>query len=148
MGEITIRRAAPDDIPIIVELGLEALDINAYPHLLIDVKKVKAVALECVSSQQNYCWVAEHEGVVVASVGALVHEMTFHERKQASVVQFYTRHPDAGIRLIRHFLTWARGRAIIKMIVFTLEMRADPRIGKLLKRLGLEQELPVYLEIR
>jgi hypothetical protein len=74
--------------------------------------------------------------------------MLFHERKQATVIQFWTTAPGAGAPLIRHFLQWARSRRAIKSIVFTVEGGADPRIVKLLKRMGLRQELPVMMETR
>ena len=143
-----IRKSTPSDISAISDLGLEALNRWAYPNLVISEEKVRSVALDCVSSPRNFSWVAEEDGAVVAAVSAIVHDMMFHERKQASVVQFYTRSPNAGIPLIRKFLEWARGRKAIKCICFTLECNADPRIGKMLERLGLNKELPVYMEAR
>ncbi len=143
-----IRRANTNDIPALVSLGIEALETDPYENLVISREKVEAMALELVTGAGNVSFVAEKDGEVVAAVSALVHEMAFYERKQASVVQFYTREPGAGLPLIREFLKWARSRRIIKMIVFTLEVQADPRIGKLLKRLGLSNELPVYMELR
>lgn len=145
---ITIRVASPADIPAITSLGLEALQSDPFEGLVISPEKVEEMARECVSSATNFSWVAEEDGEVVGAVSALVHPMMFYERKQATVVQFYTRRNGAGIKLIREFLGWARGRRVIKMICFTLECNADPRIGKLLKRLGLNEALPVYMELR
>lgn len=143
-----IRQATVSDIPAIVDIGIKGLMNDPYPNLVIDPIKVKAIATECVSSASNFSWVSEEKGEVVAAVSVLVHDMMFYERKQATVVQFYAIQPNAGLPLIRKFLEWARSRKIIKMICFTLECRADPRIGKLLKRLGLQKELPVYMEMR
>ena len=143
-----IRQAALKDLPAVVSLGIEALETDPYPGLVISPDRVKAVATDCISSACNFAWVSEVEGDVVAAVCAQVHDMQFYERKQATVVQFYTRHPGAGIPLIRKFLKWARSRGAIKLIVFTLECRADPRIGSMLERMGLSVELPVYLEIK
>ncbi len=145
---IVLRPATPYDLNAIVGLGLKALEAGAYPGLVISTEKVRSVALDCISSPKNFAWVAEEDGEVVAAVSAIVHDMMFHERKQASVVQFYTRKPNAGLPLIREFLKWARGRRVIKAICFTLECDADPRIGKMLERLGLKKELPVYMEAR
>lgn len=121
---------------------------DPYPNLVIDKEKVRAMAIECVSSSSNFSWVTEIDGKVVAAVSAFVSDMMFYERKQANVVQFYSTVPNAGLPLIREFLRWARSRRIIKMICFTLECKADPRIGTLLSKLGLKSELPVYLEMR
>ena len=143
-----MRAATLADVDSIVALGMEALERNPYPGLLVSRSKVKEVAVECISQNCNFAWVEEEDGVVVGAVCAMVHEMTFHERQQATVVQFYSTKPNKGVRLIREFLKWARGRRTIKMICFTLECKADPRVGKLLNRLGLKQELPVYMELR
>ena len=143
-----IRAAKPDDIDAITDLGLEALTVNAYPNLVIDPDKVRAMATECVSAASNFAWVAEKDGKVVAAVSVLVMDFAFHERKHATVVQFYTREPNAGLPLLRKFLSWAEGRRSIKMITFTLECNADPRIGKMLKRLGLNEELPIYMRLQ
>ena len=143
-----IRPAVPDDIDAVVRLGLLGLESDPYPGLLIDKDKVRAAALDVVSSPANFCWVNEIDGEVVAVVSALVHDMMFHQRKQATVIQFWSTKPRAGLPLIVEFLKWARARRAIKSIVFTVEAGADPRIGKLLRRMGLRQELPVYMETR
>jgi len=145
---VIIRPATPDDIQAITDLGLEALMNDAYPNLVIDKDKVKAMATECVSAATNFSWVTEVDGKIVAAVSAIVTDMMFYERKQANVVQFYTTVPNAGLPLIREFLRWSRNRRVIKLICFTLESNADPRIGKLLRSLGLKEELPVWMELR
>ena len=143
-----IRQAIPADISAIVELGLEALKIDPYPNLVISEIKIFSLATECVSAATNFAWVAEKDGKVVGAVCAIVHPLMFYERSQASVVQIYCQYPGDGLKLLREFLRWARSRPVIKMICVTLEAKADPRIGKLLNRLGLQKELPVYLEIK
>ena len=143
-----IRKATPGDIPAIVELGIEALRQDAYDELLIAPDKVRRMAVECVSSANNFAWVCESDGRVQGAVVALVHELMFYERKQASCVMFYCKVPGEGVKLMREFLRWARNRPAIKLIVFTLERRADPRIGKLLTKLGLKTGLPVFIEAR
>jgi len=147
-GEVILRRARPDDITAVANLGIEAMRADPYPRMKISVDRVRAVARDVISGSGNFCCVAEVNGQVVAAVSALIHDCLFYEGKQASVVQFYTRMPGVGAPLIRAFLKWARGRSAIKSIVFTLEVRADPRIGKLLARMGLREELPVFMEIR
>lgn len=145
---ITIRRARPTDTDAIVELGIEALSTNPYPTMVIAPDRVRAVARIVISGAGNVCLVAEQAGKVVAAVSATIDPCMFYERSQASVVQFYTRVPGAGVPLLRAFLRWARSRRMVKLIVFTLEMGADPRIGTLLRRLGLTQQLPVWMEVR
>lgn len=135
----------PADIPAITAIGLEALRAQAYPGLVISPEKVEHVARECVTSASNFAWVAERDGVVGGAVCALVHDQMWYARKQASVVQFASNIPGDGAKLLREFMRWARGRPAIKLISFSLECDADPRIGKLLERLGLRTALPNYI---
>ena len=50
--------------------------------------------------------------------------------------------------LIRRLVKWFRERPILKLCVFTLESGADPKIGKLLVKLGLKRELPNYVGVK
>ncbi len=130
-------------------MALQALNEDPYPHMVIDRAKVERTVRFVVSSAKHFAWVAEVNGEVKGVVGAVVDECMFYERKQATVIQFYAREaPGEGVKLIRQFLKWARSRPAIKMIVFTLEGNADPRIGKMLSRMGLRTALPIYLESR
>jgi hypothetical protein len=143
-----IRRAVPSDIQAIVELGIEALNKGAYKNMVVSRTKVEEMARLCVASPANFAFVAERDGVVGGAVCGFVNECLFYERKQLSIVQFYCRIPGEGIKLIREVLRWARGRPAIKLIVFSMEHDADPRIGLLLKRLGLWMALPTFIETR
>ena len=145
--ETIIRAAVPRDLEGIVALGLEALNSSPYPNLVISKDKVYAMAIACISSANNFVWVAEKDGRIVASVGAIVHPIMFYEKKQASVVQYYSTEPGVGLKLIREFMKWVENRPVIKMVCFTLELNSDPRIPKLLSRLGLTCDLPVYFKI-
>lgn len=142
------RRAKPQDLDGMTALAILALEQTGYEHMVISPRQIRAHLTLAISGAGNYAEVVIRDGVVVAAVAALVHDCMCYERRQATVIQFYTTEPGAGVRLIRRFLTWARERPIIKMIVFTLEVKADPRIGKLLSRMGLKAEMPVYMEIR
>lgn len=144
-----IRRARLDDIDALVKLGIEAMqEVSPFPNMRIDHEKVRDMAQTVVANNMHFCWVCETDEGVVGAVSAFVHDMDFYERKQASIVQFYCKAPGEGVRLLREFLRWARARRIIKMIVFSVECGADPRIGKLLERLGLSKEFPIYVETR
>jgi ribosomal protein S18 acetylase RimI-like enzyme len=145
---VVFRRATPYDVEGVTQLGLEALAKFGDDRLVVDENKVREVAREVISGAGNYCCVAERDGRIVAAVSALVHEQIFHERKVATVVQFYSKEPGAGVRLMREFLRWARSRPGIKSIVWTVEANARPAIGKLLARLGMHEEHPVWVEIK
>lgn len=145
---MAIRAAKPSDIDAVYRLGLNALESDPFDGLLIDKNKVRQTALACVSSAKNFCMVSEVDGEIVAAVSAIVHQMMFYERQQASVVQFYAEKPGEGVKLIRELFGWWKSRPGIKMLCFTIECGADPRIIKLLQRLGCKQELPVMMAIK
>lgn len=140
-----IRKAVLGDIDQILELAMEALNDNAYPGLVIDRVKLYNLATQCISAATNFAWVAEKDTKIVAAVLAIVQPMMCYEKSQASVVQFYSKVSGAGVKLIRKFIKWVKSRPVIRIICFTLEVQADPRIGKLLNRLGFSNELPVYM---
>lgn len=132
-----------------MDLGIEAIERNPYPGLVISRPRIEALAVEVISSAANFCHVVEDDaGVIVGALSATTFPMAFYERRQAQVLQFYCKVPPWGLYLIKRFLVWARGRPAIKMIQFTLENDADPRVGRLLERLGLTAECPVYVEVR
>ena len=114
-----IRIATPDDIDSLVKFGVQALDEHAYKGLVLSKARIREVAIECVSSPSHFCWVSTERGVIVAALSALVSEQMFHDRKQANVIQFYSTKPGEGVKLLRHFLHWARGRRAIKVISTT-----------------------------
>lgn len=145
---IVLRKAVPDDIHAVTDFGVEVLNLDPYENLAISRVKVYSMVTECISSSSNFAWLAEKDGKIVGAVGALVHPMMFYEGSQATVVQFFCTSPGDGIKLLRKFMSWVESRRAIKMTCFSLEVNADPRIGKLLNRLGLSSELPVYIKIR
>jgi hypothetical protein len=143
-----IRRARPDDLVKIVELGIEALEKADHPGMVISREKIEAIAKQCISSPKDFVWVAERGEMVMGAVCARTHDNLFFERQQATVVMCYCLIPGEGIKLLREFLRWARSRPIIKVISFTPEINSDPRIGKMLGRLGLRKFLTTYIEIK
>lgn len=142
----TIQTAESHHIPGMVKLGIKALTEDPIPNQRISTEKLQKLAENCVLVAHNYAIVSEQDGEVVASLCALVDEQLVYTRRAANVVQFYTTVPGEGEKLIRTFLEWARGQRRIKCICFTLEAGADPRIGKLLERMGLTLQLPVFAE--
>lgn len=143
-----IRKSTHSDIQSIIFLGLEALKKSGYDELTINKNKIALLARTCVTAPCNFSWVSEQDGVVRGALCAQVHDCGVFEKKQASVVMWYCLIPGDGIRLVREFLRWSRDRPAIKVISFSLEENCDPRIGKILSRLGLNKFIPTYIEMR
>lgn len=141
------RRARADDIPQIVELAVEAVSREPWP-VRISRAGMADMAREVITSAEHFCWVTERDSRITACVAALTQDGWWHERKTCSVLMFYTRTPGDGIGLLREFARWVRGRPAIKVALFSLEHNADPRIGKLLARLGFTWNFPQYVYVR
>jgi hypothetical protein len=147
MGKAIVRIATPSDVDAVCKLGLKALEHDAYEGLVIDRVKVYALATECISSAAHFANVVEKDGEIVGALCAMVHPILFYEKNQATVLQYYCSEPGAGIKMLRAFMQWVKSRHGIKFISFTLESNSDPRIGDLLKRFGMTNELPVYFKV-
>jgi len=141
-----IRKATPADIHKAVEIAIEALSIDPYPQLVISRERVTQAVRECISSSAHFAWVSEINGEIVGGLGALVTPMIFHERNQASILLWYCRTPGDGAALMRQFMRWCMGRPLIKQIQYTGERGANPMVGELARRCGLDEQLPQYLK--
>jgi len=134
-----IRRATVADIPAIVDIAIESVSQNPIPvkicrQAMIDTAK------EAVGNNAHFVWVSEIEGEVVGAVCAVSQPSFWFERQQASVLLYYTKVPGEGIKLIRKMIEWAKSRPVIKVLVMELEPETDPRLIKILKRMGLSRE--------
>lgn len=147
MSKIVVRKATTRDVPRIVELAVESVSNNPLP-LVIDREAIRDSITEIIASPQHYGVVAEVDGKVVGAVGAHTSPGFWFKRMQCNVLMFYTRTPGAGAAMIRDFTAWVKGRPIIKMAVFCLEPNMDPRIGKMLRRLGYTHEFPSFAYVR
>jgi hypothetical protein len=143
-----IRRATLLDVPAVVKLGIEALEREKEPGLVICPDRCRAMAIECISKNSNFGFVSEINGEVVAALGAQVSELLFYERNQATVVQYYSKVPGEGIKLMREFLRWVEPRRGIKIVCFMVEVIQDPRTKKLLSRLGFKVSEEVWTKQR
>ncbi len=135
MSRFVIRPARIADVPEIVDLAVESVTREPLP-VRVDRAAMAETARTLIAGNQHFAWVAEDGGKVVAAVGAAAQPGFWFERLQASVLMFYCRAPGAGIALLREFARWVKARPAIKMAVFSLEPNADPRVEKLLARLG------------
>lgn len=147
MSRIVLRPARLGDVPAIVDLAVESVSRDPLP-LRIDREAMADTAETLIAGNQHFAWVAEQDGVVVAAVGACAHPGFWFERLQASVLMFYSRAPGAGIGLLREFAKWVKSRPAIKVATFSLEPNMDPRIGKMLARLGFTLQTPSFTYIR
>lgn len=142
-----IRPAKIDDIQQIVDLAFWVAG-ESYPSLLPSRRKIARMATELVSSASQFVWVSVEGGHVKGVLAASVDDIFWAERKQAVVVMFYCAVPGDGSKLLREFLSWARGRRAIKLITVGLDFPHDPRLDDMVKRFGLTRRGGIFTEYR
>jgi hypothetical protein len=133
-----IRRATVQDIPAIIEIAVVSVSQNPLP-VRIDRGAMRDT-IKATIAPNHFCWVSEHEGKVVAAIVACTQPSFWFERQSCSVLLYYTTVPGKGIDLIREFARWVKSRPAIKLATFELEPEVDPRLVKLLARLGFNRQ--------
>ena len=135
-----IRKALRRDIDAIADLGVEALRRN--PAGAVNRPAIRKAASDILSSGgRHFLWVAEVEGKVEGSLGAMSLPFDFHLGRVCHVMQFYVR-PAArgeGIKLLRRLNEWTGLQPAIRHTMISVELDLDPRIRLLLRRLGFEE---------
>ena len=129
-----IRIANPSDIPALIELSVEALQIDPYPELVISRENIAKQVTACVSSAKQFAWVSSRNDVVVGGLIAIVDSMLCFERSQATVCMWYLRKKGDGLKLMDKFIEWTETRPMIKQIQYTNDRHMDPRIAEYMQR--------------
>jgi hypothetical protein len=132
-----IRVAEKKDIVPLVDLGVEALSIDAY-GLVVDRKKLFETAYTVVGSKQHFAWVSEERGIVKGALVAMVHDSELYTCRQAVIYMWFCKVKGDGIRMMRKFLEWVRSKPMIRQVVYVTERKGDKRICDVVARLGFE----------
>lgn len=135
----TIRPATIRDADAVIGLGIESVSRDPLP-VVIDQKAMRETFAAMVGRPNHFCWVAEKDGAVVASVVACSQPAFWFRGQQVSVLLFYSRSKGAGLPLLRKLAEWIKGRPAIKLAIVELEPGVDPRIASAFKRLGFKRE--------
>jgi len=133
-----IRKATLADVPVIVDIAVESVTQNPLP-VRICRESMADTAREAIAGNQHFVWVSEIDGEVVAAVGAMSERSFWYERQQCSMMLYYTRVPGEGVKLLREFGRWVKARPVIKIAVIEMEPDADPRLIKLINRIGFSR---------
>jgi hypothetical protein len=133
-----IRKATLADVPAIVDIAVESVNQNPLP-VRICRESMADTAREAIAGNQHFVWVSEIDGEVVAAVGAMSERSFWYERQQCSMMLYYTRAPGEGVKLLREFGRWVKARPVIKVAVIEMEPDADPRLIKLINRIGFSR---------
>ncbi|WP_445012165.1 GNAT family N-acetyltransferase [Vreelandella stevensii] len=143
-----VRKAKPQDVPAIVELAVESVNIIApIPELKIDRDAMRETVMLCLQPA-HLCLVAEHDGVVVGAVVAQVLPGFWFHKLQCSVLMHYARESGAWVKLMRALAKWVKGRSGIKMALIEVEDCHDPKVLRFIERLGFARPSSNRMYIR
>ena len=126
------RKAKIQDIPAIVEIAVISVSNNPLP-VNIDREAMARMAQACINP---------------AVFGACVQKSFWYDKMQCSVLLYYSLVKGAGLKLIREFAAWVKGRSAIKVAVLSLEPDVDPRLVRFLKHLGFTRETVTLSYVR
>jgi hypothetical protein len=132
------RKAKPTDVEAIVRIAVDSVSRDPFPFK-ID-REAMADTVRAALGPAHFVWVTEVEGEVVAAVGAVVQPSFWHEKLACSVLLYHTMVPGGGAPLLKEFAKWVKGRPAIKVAVIELEPGVDPRLVRVMKRLGFARE--------
>lgn len=143
-----LRRATIHDLPALIDLALDSLRANVRVPLVPARDRMEELGRLVLSSSSNFGMVTEIDGAIAAALGAIVENGAWFKGRQATVLMFHARVRGAGLPLLREFARWVRARPGIKLAVFSLEANADPRLAKLLPRIGFTLNYPQFVFAR
>jgi GNAT superfamily N-acetyltransferase len=143
-----IREATADDVPRLVELGVEFLaseDYREAPRVL-SPPDFSAHLLALIASPMAGIFVAERDGAVVGGFAAIIAPDVFSGGLAAIKLHWFVaaEHRSLiGIRLLKHGEDWARSRGATLIYVSSINDSG----GTLLERLGYRQTEIIYQRV-
>jgi hypothetical protein len=136
---MSIRRAVLADLPAIVELAVESVSKDPLP-VTVDRDGMRETGRAMIGHPSHFVWVGEDDGQVNACVAAVVQKGFWFRGTQCSVLLFYARKPGDGAALLMRLASWIKSRPSIKIAVFELEPGVDPRIERVLDKVGFSRK--------
>ena len=101
-----------------------------------------------IGNPAHFVWVGETDGKVTSCVGAQVGPGFWYRGLQASVLLYFADTPGQGGFLIVKFARWVKSRSGIKLSVWECEPDTDPRLERLLRRLGFGRKSNNWTYVR
>ena len=139
-----IRPAIFSDIYAIE--GIAAFESLKYPDLLIDPKKVRKVLTTAISSPSHFAWVSEGKDGVEGALIAVSSDNLWAQRQNCLITFWTSAIVGDGRRLMKEFLKWVDTRRIIRVAgIVPDNNETDPRVWKLMERLGFKRYGGAYL---
>lgn len=129
------RRLTLDDVDQAATFAVRGLRPQLYP-LHLSRLKIDNTLRHLVASETDFHQFAFKDGGIVGGVAALVSEIPFFERKQATVVMLFATAPGTGWHLVRQLFAWYRSDPMLRRLLWAFEFDADPRMMPIAERFG------------
>lgn len=133
------RPAKHSDAEAILDLAVESVSRDPLP-VTISRSAMRDTFDAVVGKPNHFAWVAEQDGAVVACVAAQSGFGFWFERQQCSVILYYGRVIGSVVPLLIQLARWIKSRPVIRLAVIELEPTTDPRLMRLMRRLGFARE--------
>ena len=133
------RPAKHSDADAILDLAVESVSRDPLP-VTISRSAMRDTFDAVVGKPNHFAWVAEQDGSVVACVAAQSGFGFWFERQQCSVILYYGRVVGSVVPLLIQLARWIKSRPVIRLAVIELEPTTDPRLMRLMRRLGFARE--------
>jgi GNAT superfamily N-acetyltransferase len=132
-----IRRAIPDDLERIVEMGMRFVAETGYQDLIqVRPEKLADTVLSIVTNPDGVVFVSESGDQVTGMIAMLAFDHPYSGTRTASEAVWWVdpEHRGVGLRLLRAAEDWAKenGAKVMQMVAPTEE------IGALYARLGFK----------
>ncbi|HWV16051.1 MAG TPA: hypothetical protein VN030_11540 [Cellvibrio sp.] len=141
-----IRKATPQDIAQIIDLATP--ETQRYPYLKANHDSIKRLVVECVSSANSFAFVSESETGISGAILALTHDNLWAQKQSSTVLAWICKGSGDGIRLLQEYSKWLDGRAAIRRGGFQFDIDVDPKIYRVISRLGFTPHGGCYLKIK
>ncbi len=150
---MSTREATLDDIPAIVALTREIHGKTHYRDAPLDAEKYMHTLRMMINSRQHLVLVAdgEEQGDVGGFFLGIAQPHFAVKGKFATDLMFYAspEHPGVGILMLRRFLTWARSRSDVSLILLGIsnDLADEKGLGRFYERQGLRRVGGLYMEV-
>lgn len=133
---VKIRRARPEDLPQLVEMGGRFLNNPDYAGVIAFVpEKVDNLMRRLGAAEDSLLLVADDGGTLTGMIAFVVYDHPISGEKIGGEVFWWADKRGAGLKLLRAAEAWAisKGAAILQMIA------PNERVGRLYEHFGYKQ---------
>ena len=138
-----IRPATLADLEAIIDIAME--QTLKYPRMRAERRKVKELVIDAISAARHYALVVESGNRVQGALLGLTTNNAWAQRQNCAVLLWYSWIPGSGAAMLRKFRDWVKSRRAIKVAGFSPDVDLDPRIWKLVDRIGFKRHGGAYL---